>query len=219
MATTDRPHQLSLDPATAAAALSDLLALKDVRRQGWVDHGVPVAETESVADHSWGMALLAVVLPLPPGVDRGRLLQLIALHDVAEVVVGDLTPATAPPGKLELELSALSSLLQALSTAGVLGGADREQLHRQMGRALQRKAAVTTALRASVGGAVVELPPADDAELWLARLDLLERLLQAWRYRRQGQGSQLVDFAVGPSGLEGTALQPLGAWLQEQLRR
>jgi putative hydrolase of HD superfamily len=65
--------------------------LKEVPRTGWLDRGIPWEETESVADHSFGVALLAWLLA-PPELDRARVVELALLHDLAEAVVGDLTP-------------------------------------------------------------------------------------------------------------------------------
>lgn len=74
--------------------LSEALGLKDVLRTGWVRAGVE--NPESVAAHSWGMALLAIA-ECPPELDRLRVLELCILHDLAEVVVGDLTPHDGVP--------------------------------------------------------------------------------------------------------------------------
>ncbi|GEM_PF-66447 len=63
--------------------------LKEVRRAGWVRFGVK--DAESVADHSWGVALLALLLA-PPDLDRQRLLSLATVHDLAEAIIGDITP-------------------------------------------------------------------------------------------------------------------------------
>ncbi len=73
------------DRALARAAF----ALKAVDRAGWKRVGVP--RPESVAAHSWGVALLAL-LRCPPDLDRHKLLAMAILHDLAEVRVGDLTP-------------------------------------------------------------------------------------------------------------------------------
>lgn len=69
--------------------LSEALGLKDVVRAGWVQAGVE--NPESVAAHSWGMALLAIET-CPPELDLLRVMELCVLHDLAEVVVGDITP-------------------------------------------------------------------------------------------------------------------------------
>ena len=66
------------------------LGLKDVLRQGWVNAGVKAPE--SVAAHSWGMAILALKL-CPPELNLERVLTLCLVHDLPEVVVGDLTPS------------------------------------------------------------------------------------------------------------------------------
>ncbi|MES2640123.1 MAG: HD domain-containing protein [Myxococcota bacterium] len=67
----------------------EAMALKAVDRAGWKRVGV--AFPESVAAHSWGVALLAL-LRCPPELDRDKLLAMAILHDLAEVRVGDLTP-------------------------------------------------------------------------------------------------------------------------------
>src|SRR5260221_8313896 len=64
--------------------------LKDVRRQGWVDRGVP--DAESVADHSYGVALLAWAVARARGLDGERALLIAIVHDLAEAEVGDETP-------------------------------------------------------------------------------------------------------------------------------
>ena len=69
----------------AAAAL----ALKHTDREGWKRVGIEAPE--SVAAHSWGMALLALAT-CPAHLDRQRVLALCILHDIAEAVVGDITP-------------------------------------------------------------------------------------------------------------------------------
>lgn len=74
--------------------LDEALALKELHRAGWKRVGV--VEPESVADHSFGVALAALVLA-PPHLDRGRLLAMAILHDLAEVHVGDITPHDGVP--------------------------------------------------------------------------------------------------------------------------
>ena len=77
-------------------ALDAVLAayeLKDERRTGWQLRGV--AEPESVAAHSWGVAYLVVALGDRlavdlPGVDLDRALRLAVVHDVAEAETGDV---------------------------------------------------------------------------------------------------------------------------------
>jgi putative hydrolases of HD superfamily len=97
-----------------AEDLSALLALKELPRSGWVQTGV--AAPESVADHSWGTALLVLLLA-PPSVDLGRALTMAVLHDLAEVRTGDLTPEDGVPALVRhrTEAAALQGLLGELS--------------------------------------------------------------------------------------------------------
>jgi putative hydrolase of HD superfamily len=71
------------------AVVDALVRLKEVRRAGWGRIGI--ADAESVADHSYGVALLALV-GCPPGLDRDKLVAMALLHDLAESHVGDITP-------------------------------------------------------------------------------------------------------------------------------
>ena len=58
--------------------------LKRQKRTGWVLRGVPLPE--SVADHSYRMAMLAMICSVP-GVDSGRAVQIALVHDLAEAHV------------------------------------------------------------------------------------------------------------------------------------
>lgn len=49
-------------------------------------------ELDSISDHMYRMAALAMVLPLPANVDRARAVQMAIAHDMAESLVGDITP-------------------------------------------------------------------------------------------------------------------------------
>lgn len=121
--------------------LLEALRLKALARAGWVRVGVP--SPESVASHSWGVAWLVLALA-PEGIDLGRALAYATLHDLAEVRVGDLTPAdrVAPAEKSRRERAALSGVASALGRADLLAlweafeaGADREaRLVRELDR-------------------------------------------------------------------------------------
>lgn len=90
--------------------------LKLTRRTGWLRHGVPVAEAESIADHMYRMSLIAM-LQLPDAVqllsgdsvkvDRQRCVKMALVHDMAECIVGDLTPQDYVTDKPERELAAM----------------------------------------------------------------------------------------------------------------
>lgn len=73
--------------------------LKRVPRQGWLDRGVSPLATESVADHSMGVALLAWMSAIEAqsagaDLDPARVLMLALIHDLPEAEIGDWTPYT-----------------------------------------------------------------------------------------------------------------------------
>jgi putative hydrolase of HD superfamily len=110
-----------MDASAALQLLLDAHRLKRVPRTGWVMRGV--AEAESVADHSFGVAFLSLILAelVDQPLDNAKLLTIALLHDLPESVVSDLpTPATGhfPPGaKQEAEMKVLGELLRQLPCA------------------------------------------------------------------------------------------------------
>lgn len=62
-------------------------ALKTATRSAWTSAGQP----ESVAEHSWRLCLMAVVLhPEFPDVDFERLIRICVVHDLGEAIGGDV---------------------------------------------------------------------------------------------------------------------------------
>ena len=87
--------------------LLEMLELKQLSRTGWVRSGVE--NPESVAAHSWGMAVLALRLA-PKELNLERVLSLCLVHDLPEVRIGDLTPHDDTSNKAELEHKAMSNM-------------------------------------------------------------------------------------------------------------
>ena len=92
--------------------------LKHVRRAGWLRCNVPDTDCESVADHTFGVALLALLLPSGANikVNRDRCVALALVHDLAEAIVGDITPhdGVDPAEKRRREEAALRELSEML---------------------------------------------------------------------------------------------------------
>src|SRR3989344_8857222 len=61
--------------------------LKILKRAGWVK--LNIENPESVADHTYRTAMMAIVL-CPPELDKGKVLKMAIIHDLAETVVGDI---------------------------------------------------------------------------------------------------------------------------------
>lgn len=67
-----------------------VLKLKSLRRTGWLRCGV--REPESVAAHSYAVALLSILLADLRGLDAAEVARMALIHDLPEAVIGDLTP-------------------------------------------------------------------------------------------------------------------------------
>ena len=90
--------------------------LKDEPRAGWVLRGV--RGPESVAAHCWGTALLCLLFADEAGVDAASAAAIAVIHDLAEVVAGDVVARADPADrdvsedeKAQLEASAIASML------------------------------------------------------------------------------------------------------------
>ncbi|KAF6256705.1 hypothetical protein COO60DRAFT_1640499 [Scenedesmus sp. NREL 46B-D3] len=76
-------------PAAAIDFLMLLQKLKTTKRTGWVRCNVQ--QPESIADHMYRMGMMSL-LASDAGVDAGRCMRMALVHDVAEAIVGDITP-------------------------------------------------------------------------------------------------------------------------------
>ena len=110
---------------TDLAGLLDFLraaeGLKTAARSGWTSAGQP----ESVAEHTWRLCLMALVLhPGFPDVDFGRLVRICIVHDLGEAIGGDVPApeqarrqAAGAAGKAADERRDLLALLAPLPAA------------------------------------------------------------------------------------------------------
>jgi putative hydrolase of HD superfamily len=146
--------------STIVSLHSRLLTLKMLPRTGWLQRGV--ANGESVAEHTFGVAALALLVgDQVPDIDRGRLLAIALLHDMAEVLIGDLPASSrrffSTAAKKEAEHQAMIELLNGLPQAEEYLALWSEYAHRASGEARLVK-----------------------------QLDRLEMLAQALAYERAG---------------------------------
>jgi putative hydrolases of HD superfamily len=89
--------------------------LKRLFRQGWLRVGVPESQCESVAEHAFATALLALFVAEDrfPDLDRGKVVEIALLHDLAEVFAGDITihDGVSKDDKARREREAMTRLL------------------------------------------------------------------------------------------------------------
>jgi putative hydrolases of HD superfamily len=160
--------------------------LKTVKRSGWTSTG----EAESVAEHTWRLCLMAmVVYGQAPGVDLAKLLRMCIIHDLGEAIGGDV-PAPA-------------------QLAGApKSGQEREDL-------LTLVAPLPDPLRADIVALWDEYEGASSLEARLAKgLDKLETILQ----HTQGRNPADFDYAFNLDyGQRYTAADPVLAALRARL--
>jgi putative hydrolase of HD superfamily len=65
--------------------------MKEIQRRGWKVAG-GIDSPESVADHSFRMAILGAYLADSMGLDSGKIMRMCLVHDIAESEIGDLMP-------------------------------------------------------------------------------------------------------------------------------
>ena len=70
---------------------------------------------ESVADHSYSMAMMGMVISDLENYDTEKILKMILLHDLAESKIGDITPEQmSNENKNELENNAFNEIIDKL---------------------------------------------------------------------------------------------------------
>ena len=95
----------------------ELGRLKRVPRTGWALRGIP--GPESVADHTYRTALLAMVLGDRLGLDTNRMVRMALLHELSECRTGDIPSGAIPTEqKTALERDLARDLLTAAGDEG-----------------------------------------------------------------------------------------------------
>ncbi len=158
---------MNADPVLAL--LLRVIQLKLVPRTGWVMRGV--VDAESVSDHSFGVAFIALVLAqiVEQPVDTAKLLIIALLHDLPEAVLSDIpSPAS----------HYLPSSAKTAAEGDVLGDLLDELPQRQQWQAWWREFEERT----SIEGKLVR-----DA-------DRLDMFLQAYVYEQTTGNRWLKEF-------------------------
>lgn len=178
--------------AEQAAAVVEFLRsagrLKKVKRAGWVRRDVP--EVESVADHTFRVALAAMaagsVVRSNASADDGaapfdvaRAVGIAVVHDLAEAVVGDITPhdGVSKEEKRRLESGAIEGMRHKLD-AGQCGTAGDE-----------------------VAKLWLEYEEGSTPEARLVKdLDKVEMAIQALEYQNENRDIDLANFQASAEG-------------------
>lgn len=92
--------------------------LKVTKRTGWIMQGVK--NPESVAEHSYRLSLLAMILAEESGVNQLKLIKMALVHDLAEGIVGDIVlekgskQISSPEEKFKKESGAMKKIFSNL---------------------------------------------------------------------------------------------------------
>ena len=108
---------LGEEVAPLISAWFELVHLKQLFRKGWLERGIPQDRCESVAEHTFGNALLCILLADQfPQLEGEKVLRMALLHDIGEAYVGDITPQDRvnSADKSERELRAVETILGKL---------------------------------------------------------------------------------------------------------
>lgn len=92
--------------------------LKDIVRTGWKDWKVKRKRVESVAEHIYGTQMLAIAIysEFKYDIDIKKVILMLALHELEEIIIGDLTPFQITKGKKKnLGTKAVEEIVKNLS--------------------------------------------------------------------------------------------------------
>ncbi|XP_024529927.1 HD domain-containing protein 2 [Selaginella moellendorffii] len=177
-------------PSSVIHFLTLCQRLKTTKRAGWLNRDVKNAE--SIADHMHRMAIMALIAADIPGIDKDRCVKMAVVHDIAEAIVGDITPADGIPKdeKSRRERAAIDEMCDILEN----------------GRAASE-------IRELWNEYESNLSP--EAKL-VKDLDKVEMILQALEYE-SAQDKELDDFFMSTAGKFQTDIGK--AWAAEIVSR
>lgn len=172
--------------------------LKQEKRKGWVQRGVK--EPESVADHSFRLALLALVFAERQKLDVNRCVLMALLHDLPEILVGDVATMPGDEDNAGLQREKHRREEKAMKEiAGKLDGESGEQMM-QLWQEFEKRESKEAVL--------------------VYELDRLEAIFQAQEYagRQQLKARLQVFFDYGNSRLRNEEMRKVFEVLLRQMK-
>ena len=91
--------------------------LKNVIRTGWLDWNVQRDRVESIAEHIFGVQMLAIAMKseYEYDIDLTKVIFMLAIHELGEIIIGDLTQfQITKEDKIKLEHKAVHDILGSL---------------------------------------------------------------------------------------------------------
>ena len=110
--------QVFSETSPIVSAFFEFGYLKQLFRQGWLLNGISAERCESVAEHSFGVAVIGMLLVEAyfPDMDMLKILKMSLIHDFGEVYAGDFTPAEgiSPREKHQLEKESVTRIFERI---------------------------------------------------------------------------------------------------------
>ena len=159
--------------------LINLSKMKTIPRSGWLSHNLSLPDIESVADHSFTMSVLSILIA-DLEVERGvklnmeRVLRMALLHDLAESLTFDISRAYL--GYMGSRGKEMKREIERTAWEYMVKGIDDRKLAQMYGNA-QREYVENKTREAKI----------------LHAADSIDILLQIVRYRRQGYPERLTS--------------------------
>ena len=154
--------------------------LKKIKRTGWIQRGIP--NPESVADHSFRLALMALVLGKKLGMDVEKAVKMALVHDLPEAITGDISRDNID------EYDSIAGIKPSVSDKKKI--ANEAKALKQIVKLLDKKS------RQEIVSLYMEFEERKTKTARLLKeLDNLECLLQALEYKRaHPENKRLYDF-------------------------
>lgn len=171
--------------------------LKKIKRTGWLLRGVK--NPESVADHTFRMALMAWIFARSKGLNYERVIKMALIHDLCEVKLGDITPydSLLPNGVKDRKRKQI--LRKWPRWTKEKKGEMRSDKLRKESESLERVLkGLPLPLKKEIKNLWLEYIWGQSAEAkFLRQADKIENLIQALEYEKSDK-----DFPVGPFWVE-----------------
>lgn len=172
--------------------------LKTTKREGWRRFGI--SRGESISDHMYRMSLMSMLAPpaLASRLDLSKCMKMCLVHDMAESLVGDITPVDGvpKPEKSRREADTMDYITKSL-LGNLYGG--------------------TSAVGQEIRDIWQEYEDSKTLESqYVHDIDKMELLLQMVEYEKRGEGRvDLGEFAYVATNM---VLPETKAWAAELLK-
>ncbi|KAF2834180.1 putative HD family hydrolase [Patellaria atrata CBS 101060] len=194
--TFDKPMEDSSSPVPFFHILE---RLKTTKREGWRRFGINGGE--SIADHMYRMSLMTMLGPasLTSRLDLFKCMKMCLIHDMAELLVGDITPADGVPKREKIRRETLTMDYITQHLLGNVQGAGASIVGTEI-RALWQEHEDSETLESR----------------FVQDIDKVELLLQMVEYEKRGGGR--VDLSEFTYVATKVSLPETKAWAEEILQ-